>query len=238
MAGQVSISEAAARLGVNRARVHQLVTKGELPAQRIGGRWLLDAGAVATRERDGVPAHRPFSSRAAWGLLSLAAGGGAPWLSPSEKSRARHRLRTLPAEEWAWMCRRRAIAHRFFAHPSALPRILADPRCVRGGVSALDTNGADLLVVGKDEAEVYAVSEDLATLVRAYALSDSDRPNLVVRIPSEVWPFEDGAEVAPPAVVALDLIDAGDERSRRAGTALLEDELRHARADATRASRR
>ena len=51
----------------------------------------------------------------------------------------------------------------------------------------------------------------------------SERPNLVLRVMGDAhWPFPDGAEVAPRAVAAVDLLESGDERARRAGRELLE----------------
>ncbi|WP_420451171.1 hypothetical protein [Ilumatobacter sp.] len=52
---------------------------------------------------------------------------------------------------------------------------------------------------------------------------DADRPNLIVRIvDGDVWPFAEHVNVAPWPVVAVDLLDADDERSRRASLELIE----------------
>jgi len=109
-----------------------------------------------------------------------------------------------------------------YVHPSALDRIGNEAEVVRGGVSALDAHDVDLIV--SDEAEIYVRSSKLAGLVDRYALDpDVDRPNLIVRVVDDnVWPFDEGASVAPWPVVAVDLLDANDERSRRAGLELIE----------------
>jgi hypothetical protein len=44
--------------------------------------------------------------------------------------------------------------------------------------------------------------------------------NLIVRAVDDLWPFN-SERVAPEAVVAVDLIDSADQRSRRAGSELL-----------------
>ena len=51
----------------------------------------------------------------------------------------------------------------------------------------------------------------------------SERANVVFRVvKDQSWPFPEGAAVAPPAVVAVDLLESEDERSRRAGAELLQ----------------
>ena len=51
----------------------------------------------------------------------------------------------------------------------------------------------------------------------------TERANVVLRIVEyQLWPFPEGASVAPAAVVAVDLLESEDERSRRAGAELLQ----------------
>ena len=109
-----------------------------------------------------------------------------------------------------------------YAHPSALDRLGVERAVVRSGVSAAADSGVDL--IAGDEAEFYVRASKLADLVGRYALDEeSDRPNAVVRIvDDEVWPFDNDDRVAPWSVVAVDLLDANDERSRRAGLELIE----------------
>ena len=58
----------------------------------------------------------------------------------------------------------------------------------------------------------------------AFAIEErSERANLLFRVvEDDLWPFPDEADVAPPAVVAVDLLESDDERSRRAGVELLQ----------------
>lgn len=238
MVEELSVGDAAVALGVNRARIHQLIRRGDLKARQVAGRWLVDPAAVAARREAGVMASRPLAPRAAWGLLMLAAGRDAPWLSASERSRARRRLLELPAAEWAWMCRNRADVRRCYAHPSVLPQMLAHPGVVASGVSAGDAYPIDLIAPA--QAELYVAAGQLHPLLTRYAASESGRPNLVVRTPRALWPFDeaaDGPVVAPVVVVALDLLVGSDDRTRRAGMALLEAELARIRQRA-RAGRR
>jgi hypothetical protein len=59
-------------------------------------------------------------------------------------------------------------------------------------------------------------------VVQRYALEeDPERPNLLLRVvDDDVWPFEAGTNIAPRPVVAVDLLESDDDRSRRAGLEL------------------
>lgn len=47
-------------------------------------------------------------------------------------------------------------------------------------------------------------------LTKQYALQPSQRPNLLVRVVADFWPFEKGCSAAPASVVGVDLLDSDD----------------------------
>ena len=55
----LSTAQAAEILGVSQRRVIALVKQGDLPAEKIGGIWLLDESAVRQRAAAPVPSGRP-----------------------------------------------------------------------------------------------------------------------------------------------------------------------------------
>ena len=92
----VSVSEAAKRLGVGVPRVHQRIADGSLRAERLGNQWVVDELSllqVAERKTPG----RPLSARSAWALVALAEGDQEALadLAPVERSRAKARLEEL-----------------------------------------------------------------------------------------------------------------------------------------------
>ena len=208
-----SASEAARVLGISPRRVRALAAAGELPAERIGRSWVIELDGASPRR----PSGRRLSPRSAWGALGL----GRDRLSRSEQRRARDRqaeLRKLPPARLA----ARAEVFRFSAHPSALARLEQDERLLLSGVSAAHEHGADIVAV--NEVEAYVRAKDLEDVRAEYALQPPERglrTNVVLRAPRPDWPFPESIRFAPRLVVAADLIDAGDERSRRAGRALL-----------------
>jgi excisionase family DNA binding protein len=214
----LSVSDAARALGVNPGRVRQLAVAGQLEAEKVGGRWLVPEAAVAARQAVERPAGRPLSPRAAWGLLEAAADRSASWLAPSEQRRARVRASGWSLAHWAWACQRRAEVHRLYVHPSLVDRLALDARVVRSGASARAV-AVDVLAVGVVEGYVHVEAFD--ALVGEYALAGAGRINVVLRVPpAELFVFGDEDEAAWP-VVAVDLYDAGDDRSRRAAQSLL-----------------
>ena len=79
-------------------------------------------------------------------------------------------------------------------------------------------------MIVQDAAEVYVRAGDVVDLIDRYALDeDADRPNAILHVvDDEAWPFDDQQQIASWAVVAVDLLDADDERSQRAGRELIE----------------
>lgn len=215
-----SVAQAAELLGVNHERVRALIAAGALEASKLGGRWLIEDASLERLLRRERPTGRPFSPRRSWGLLMLAAGRNPGWLSGSDISRLRGRLRDQPLRELLPRLYRRARVHHLRAHPSDLVRLADERDAVRTASSAAQDHGLDL--VAGDELDIYLPDRRLKRLRREYALTSSDRPNLTVRVIPKIWPFEPKELVAPEPVVAVDLATSDDPRTRRAGLELLD----------------
>jgi excisionase family DNA binding protein len=221
----LSVAEAAQRLGISTARVRALAQAGLLDAARVGQRWIVAPESVDRRLAAGVDQGRPLDARTAWALLWLASGDPAlqrlaeGWLTPWARSRARGRLKRVHWPSLAPRLRARAAVHRLRAHPSDLPRIADEPDVVRTGVSAAAAHGLD--VAGSGVLDAYVPARALPDLARRYLLEASEWPNVVLRAVGVPWPFPPGQFEAPALVVALDLLDSDDSRSRRAATECL-----------------
>ena len=216
----MSVSEVAGELAVSPRRVRQMLADGLLRGEQVGRSWIVDRESVREAQLREFPVGRPWSDRSAWGLLLLAAGEE-PELSPVGMSRARRRL-SQGLEAWVDKLRSRAEEHRFYAHPSILEQLAGHAALVRSGVSAVDDYRVDL--VSGEAVEGYLTASALEGVVDQFAMdADSDRPNVVLRVVDDsVWPFASDQKVAPLPVVAIDLLESPDERSRRAGRILLE----------------
>lgn len=220
----LSVADAAHLLGVSPERVRELVRGGQLDAERVGRAVLVNADSVRRRQEIVRPAAgRPLSPRMAWGFLWRLSGARAPWLAPAERSRINKYVRRLPVEQWPRILGNRAEVYRARMLPGPLSRLREDPRAVVGGVAAASHYGVDLSGDAGD-VELYVEPEYFRDLVAKKRINPSPQvSNILLRVPfsAEVLHFsDDHAGFAPPAAVAADLADSGDERSVRAARQL------------------
>jgi hypothetical protein len=213
----------AQRAGISVQRARKLAQEGKLPARRVGRVWALDGDAArGYSKRSG----RPLSGRSAWAVIDLLDGRSPEGVSRSERLRARRRVEALEKLKPGDLSGR-ALLRKFRAHPGVLERLDRDPRVVIGGARAARGHGADVISLG--EHELYVSRRDLKGLIRSYSLRESGADaNVKLRICDRL-PIADGG-VASAATAALDLLDAGDERSVRAARRMLRDSQKRAQA--------
>ena len=212
--------EAAEQLSVSPRRVRQMLSDGTLEGHRVGRGWAIEERAIRTAAARRRPAHRPWTACSAWFVLALA-DGMEPRCNSYERIRAERRLAVgLPN----LLDRLASRAHRlsFYTHPGTRDRIAVQPGVVRTAASA--SPELDLGIVGSGPLHAYLKSSDLQAIHDTFVMEErSERANVVFRVvEDQFWPFPHGAVVAPPAVVAVDLLESEDERSRRAGAELLQ----------------
>jgi excisionase family DNA binding protein len=215
----VSVVEAAEYLEVSPRRVRRMLADELLAGRQIGREWAIERRALENLRRHRGPVGRPWRASSAWAVLAVANGNGSD-LSPVDRSRARRRLAERGLAGLVAQLGARAEMRQFYGHPSVLEPLAAEPNVVRSGVSAAADYRADN--VASDFLEAYVPEARIAALISEYGLdSDAERPNVVLRVVGDaVWPFAPEIDVAPRSVVAVDLLEADDERSRRAGAAL------------------
>lgn len=212
------VEEVAEELGLSQQRVRALLADGRLEGRKIAGRWFVFPGSVERLRRRPEVRGRQLSPSNAWAFLLAASGQDLDGLSPWDRSRLLSRLDS-DWDRWIPRLRDRARAVRFRIHPGSLKKISSDRRLLLSGVSAARQHGMD--VIAREEIEAYLREQDLPRLVRDYKLEESSRPNLVLHVIAGDWPFQNDQKFAPPALVAVDLIESGEARSRRAGNSML-----------------
>ena len=219
LASQVPVSKAAAWLDVHPSRVRAMIAQGQLEAQKLGGRWLIDRRSVENRRSQPSVDGRPFSQANAWALLCLSMGKKPDWVSKWELSRLRRRLREDGIEKLAPRLWKRASKRQLRAHPSLLPRLRQDPRLFPSGVSAASAHGLD--IVEPNEVEAYVGAEHFQEVVDDHYLEPSPNPNVFLHVARPRWIQSCANDEMGPVVAALDLLEADDEKSRRAGSEFL-----------------
>ena len=212
----LSVNQAAEAFGVSPRRVRALIASKRVPAVRVGRSWALERSVLRSHGRVGG---RPIRAGNAWALLAMLDGSDAPWVDVFSRSRLRRRLKV-----GAWLEKAlefsepRSSVHRWRVLPGDLPK-LREYGLVRSGLSA-QTAGLDI-VATDNHLDGYVSSKSLAQIEKRLQPAKSpDNPNLVLRVPSHPWILSQGS-VAPPAVVAADLLGHADRRVARAGRRLL-----------------
>jgi excisionase family DNA binding protein len=218
----VPIPEAAQLLGVSADRARALAVSGQLPALKLGDRWFVERAALEQRLRRGVLEGRRFSPRNAWALLLLASGEQVGEIDPSVRSRLKRALARDGLVDLAPRLTDRAAPQSFRSHPGEIAHLLEDPDLIRSGISA---GAEDFELVSGREADGYVQSAMLDRVVSDHALEPSGaQGNVKLRVvPDEVWSLPSGRQVAPEAAIALDLAEASDPRSARAGEKALRE---------------
>ncbi len=209
----ISVPEAAQRLGVSEGRVRQRIADGSLPAERVGGRWVIAESSLPAA-RDRLHA-RPLSERMSAAVLALL-DHQVPDVSPQEKSRARKyakRLMEADVEAAALMrawFKERASRRYFRAAEADLAALGQDNRLALSGVSAPQSG-----IVAQGLVEGYASAADLESLVDDYFLvpgrvADS---NVIIHVPngSEQSPVRDRVSESK-ALLAADLAEHNGPR--------------------------
>jgi len=224
---EITSRQAAEQLGVTQQRVQTLFAAGDLGGRMVAGRLVGDSGDIQARLTRRPGRGRPLAARVAWGLLWELSGERAHWLAASERSRLRTNIRKLNAEEVVLRARRRAALHQYRILPTYVDRLAADAACVPSGVDAASAVGADIVAVGF--AEVYTARSTHDRLVTQYAMveggNDADI-NVNLRVLEDDLIFLlNGRTHMPSAVVACDLMESPEPRTRRAGTLILSDLL-------------
>jgi excisionase family DNA binding protein len=210
---QVSVMEAASRLGVSPRAVQKAIQGGSLPASRVGRIWLIDEQDLAVAR----PSSRPMSQRISWAFLDLLDGGPASAAAPSERTRLRAKRRNLlEAQEPAALLRawlpKRAERMLFRIADADLAELSADPRLVVSGASDPRSR-----MSARSQVEGYVSREHMRALQAEFRMSDRGAPNVVLRLaPAAVLPAR-----ASAAMVAADLADWGGLREAAAAAALL-----------------
>jgi excisionase family DNA binding protein len=220
----LTTAQAAARLGVRPEQVRRLARSGKLSGRKIGRTLLFDDDAVERRARLPLKAGRALAPRSAWAALWLLSGDAAGWLPAADRSRLRARLRAWDGERLVAAERLRADRYDLRVLPAYRDRVLAAGGVVASGMSAAAAVGADL-VAGTTADEVYCTAATLTALRCDLGLSERGQTNLVVRVPRYDGLPPAGRTHMPAAVVAVDLAESADVRTRRAGLTLLADAL-------------
>jgi len=217
--GYLTVAQVAQRLGISVSRVNKLVRSGGLRSSHLGAITVIPEADVERRRALPPGDGRRLTPPNAWGILAMASGEHAPWLSPDTRYRLRGLLRRNGLDDLRARLADRGVPRGFRAHRSLLGRIrLDDDLTLTGHTAAAELR---LGLLAGDSIDAYVAHDALAKVVKRYGLQESQSPNVVLRVvpwAAASWPL---ARIAPKAAVALDLLESEDPRSGQLGKELL-----------------
>lgn len=170
------------------------------------------------------PRGRRLPAESAWGVLADLSGVEPVWLARSSRYRLRRRSRD---PEWLVSALEqsepRADVHEWHLLPADVRRILNEqPGVPTGAVVAPEFSS--LVPAHRLEYDAYVDRRGLDRLAKRFRPvpgAPRQKRNVTFRVPTNPWILK--APVAPPAVVAADLLVHPSERVRRTGRELLEE---------------
>jgi Helix-turn-helix domain len=217
----MDVSAAARELKIDPSRVRVLIARGDLCAEKVAGRWLVDPESIARLVRSPRSSGRPFAPQNAWAIIFRASGEPVEWLEQVAMWKVNRALRLQGIAELGPRLNRRANVLSYRAHPGELRHLSERDGVVRSGISAAGEHGLDL--VSSSELDVYVREDRVAELAGEHALLPEapSGANVVLRaVPAGAWHLGDRG-VAPLAAVALDLASDSDSRSAKVASEVL-----------------
>ena len=194
MSDLMPLADAADLLGLSVERVRQLVVAGQLPGQRVAKVWVVPRDAVVARRHSPGAGGRPLGPVHAWQELF---SGALDLQRPGRYQRLANLVRCDMSR----------------ADSDALPNLVG---ALVGGVRAAIELGEQLAL--DDSADLYLSAASFRDLDAQVAFVPNANGRVALRVvDDEAWSLLPGGGVAPPAAVALDLLESGDPRHWIAG---------------------
>lgn len=221
----VTVAEAADYLRRSTMSIHRLIASGQLATTGTAGKaLLLDRGSVERLAITGTRHGRAWTAKTAWAALALLSGQNPTWISSSEKSRLKSRLRTMDAADVCVLARNKDKTLRFRATPDALVA-LNDYLIASGAAAMRDETTAETfgMTGGSGIAEGYVMAGDAKALADSFGLVEDPGGNAIIHEVELQEPFAEGR--APVAAVAVDLMGSLATRERSAGQRVIEELL-------------
>ncbi|MGJ9426864.1 helix-turn-helix domain-containing protein [Nesterenkonia halotolerans] len=215
---EITLNEAAARLGVTPRQVQRLANEGKLQVVRQVGRSILvDAREIHQRQRVGARRGRRWNGATAWAAIEILETGSTARVSGSTLSRLQKRLMGIPPEELVRLCAGRAQVQR-------LMQTRRRPAMLEGAL--LPTGRSSLK--SSEISQSFGLAGGTSALIEGYVRRTEqdvirDRYGLEPHAEGSVFLLVcDDEPLSSMTTVALDLCERGTTRERSAAQTALQ----------------
>lgn len=204
---ELSVADAARRLGISEQRTREMVRRNELRGRRIGNRtWLVDTASVRDRVQADVGRGRPWAEHTVDAIIAALSDGS----RIDAKSAAR--LRVTDTDQLWRKLAQRVTVRRFTTRRTDLVR----EHLSLTGESAIDEIGEHL--VGQSRVlHGYLRDIDLEDLIDDAGLVEDSEGDVAIHDLRGVRTAGDDGVHARRALIAVDCARAGATRVRGAG---------------------
>ncbi|MCM3689059.1 helix-turn-helix domain-containing protein [Kocuria rosea] len=218
---EVTIAEAATRLGVSPRQAQRLAQQGQLQiVRRVGRTLLVEDTAITQRHQTGRGPGRRWNSNTAWAAIELLEHGWTTRAAARTLFRLKGRLASLSVEEFVRLAAGRAQTQRM-TQTRRRPAALKDALMLSGR-SALDNPQVAArfgLAGGESQIiEGYLHQDELEEVLTRFGLVADAEGEVFLHISEEV-------PVDSIITTALDLVERGTTRERAAAHGLLQAAL-------------
>ncbi|AKU17959.1 hypothetical protein [Luteipulveratus mongoliensis] len=216
---EITLDDAATRLGVNQRQAQRLAQTGRLQVvRRVGRSVLVDDESVTSILRGQHSRGRRWTANTAWAAIELLQQGETTRLVGSARSRLKRRLGEVSVEELVRLASDRALTRRYTQ--TRRTRAALATELALSGVSRLgeDELGVDLDLTRAEGDRVEGYTLAVNELEQRFGLIGDAEGDVLVHA-TEV-PFVIGS-----VTTALDLIERGLTREKAAATRYLESVL-------------
>lgn len=218
----MSVEGAARELGLSAVQVRRLAREQKLPAQFIGGQWVIPRSAIAIRRAVESPAGRPLSPQMAWVVLGIVNDvlydHQLQFELEDRRQRYRLNLRLRSAPEldrWPQWFSNRADRHHVWVHPGRRERFITDERLHPAGAFAASRAGSE--IVANVPERFYVRKHDWPKLIKEFGLHDGPDGEFTIlvvpdSVPDRVWPAK--GEPVELGLALLDMLESPESRDR------------------------
>lgn len=218
---EVTIAEAASRLGVSPRQAQRLAQQGQLQiVRRVGRTLLVEDTAITQRRQTGRGPGRRWNSSTTWAAIQMLEEGATTRVADRTLFRLKRRLADLSIEEFVRLAAGRAQTRRM-TQTRRRPAALKDALMLSGRSALENPEVAARFGLAGGQSQIiegYLRRDELEEVLTRFGLVADAEGEIFLHVSDEV-------PVDSAITTALDLVERGTTRERTAAHGVLQSAL-------------